>query len=392
MTFDVSGGNGELINAGVAELDGTSDFGGIGAAGIRYWAGRNTRYIDTSANSYVYFDSPNRPIGSVGLSGMTNVGRRNNLRMGAVATYEPTMLLSGPSAAPVAGDVVSPAPVDVGSEVELSNPPPGVIDERWLEARASVGLQRVWTTRQRSDVRYERSRRQPLGGPGFDSRSQLVELRHAWSFSPRGELQLSYRSEGNRLIDQVPRRPLRFHVADGGIEVQKPLAAGRSVSMTVRAGAAFAGRQVDSDDSVTEIVSPVASLELSTVLSRRWTVSAEVRREVSVLEGLSPEGFATDVITAATDWGVSRRVLISVAVDRTLGTALVSGLGSFDRNTATAGVRYGIAPWCAVFSSFTYYEHRYRDIADVPEGFPAHYNRRSVWFGLNLWLPLFGTF
>jgi hypothetical protein len=45
-----------------------------------------------------------------------------------------------------------------------------------------------------------------------------------------------------------------------------------------------------------------------------------------------------------------------------------------------------------VFGSYSYYNHRLRDLTNIPVGFPNRFNRNAVNVGVTIWLPLYGSF
>lgn len=368
-----------------------SGFATTAGAAARYWRGRTSRYFEASGRGYLnsaHAADSRVAGGDAAVRGETGLGRRSGLTYDVGAAYEPTLLFSA------LGPLVGPTQ---GSVVPDGNAPQGILEQRWLSAQGSIGVYRHWTTRQRMDVLYTRSLREPVDGPGTDSRTQVASVRHRWNPRPNAGFQLSYRYDENQQTDEVlDLQPVRTQTVDAGVNVERRLSPTRGALFSFTGGAAYtrvrpiaaAGMLGQIATFVVPIVAATARLDLA----RAWNVSTAFDRSVTVLEGLSPEPFATNVVSLRLDGVVAQRTNVGISGAYSRGAALVTDAGSFEATGATAQVQYAMGRCCGVFTSYNYYTHRTTGVVTVPTGYPPRYDRHSVRVGFSFWLPLYGTF
>ncbi len=394
LTFNVGSGYDENLGPGGQELPvGTfspleSGFGTTGGGEIRYWRGRASRFLEASGRGYFNQTSAgDSPLGGgvAGLRGETNLGRRSGLNLNAGVSYEPTLLFSA------LGSLLQPTE---GIVVPDGNAPQGLLEQRWLVTQGSAGAYHNWTSRQRMDVLYTNSRREPMNGPGEVSRTQLASVRHRWNPRQNGGFLFSYRFNENQQDSLLfSRLPLRTHFADAGFQVERRLSPSRGILFSFTGGTAYTrvhstGVDAGRDTFVVPTVSGLARFDLA----RTWNVSTEARRDVTVLEGLSPEPFATNLVSLHLDGVVSRRTNIGISGVYSRGAALVTNAGKFESAAASAQVQYALARCCGVFASYGYNKHRLLEVVSAPSGYPSRYDRHSVRVGFSFWLPLYGAF
>jgi hypothetical protein len=126
---------------------------------------------------------------------------------------------------------------------------------------------------------------------------------------------------------------------------------------------------------------------------RSWSIAADYRRAVTVLQGVTVESFNTDAVVVETEGALSRRLDLSVSVAYSNGR---TGAGDSASRFASYGglsqLRYAIARCCAATVNYDYYYYSLQDVAGVPSGVPPQYDRNSVLVGFTLWLPLYGSY
>jgi hypothetical protein len=299
-------------------------------------------------------------------------------------SYAPTVVYSGTGTLPSAVEI---------SGVPDVTPPQGILEQQWLSGQAHAGLNRHVTSRQRLDLRYNRSTRRPSDGPGADSDSQAVSIRHTWAAHQRAAFLFSYRFDENRQNEESGARPpVRYHTADAGVRFDRRVSPTRSVVFSVTGGAAYARvRQADTLDLL-EFTKPVGSATVQIDVARAWALSTEVSRSISVLEGVTPEPFASNVGSVRLLGVVDRRTNVSVSFAYSWGAALVTQDGAFESMATTAQVQFAVSRWAALFASYGYYDHSLDNVQTIAFGYPTSYRRHSARVGFTVMLPLFGSF
>lgn len=357
-------------------------------AALRYWLGRTGRSIEANGRGFVNrqaFSAGNMVGGEATLRAAGLFGRRTGADAGFGVSYEPTFLFNGFGGllAPIEGE---PAPPEVA-------PPQGVIEQRWIATQGSASVFRNWTSRQRMDVQFNLLHRRPTEGEGLNSRTYSAVARHAWSLRRSAGLQFSYGFTENQQGDATTSGlPLRTHTLEGGIRLERRVAPERSLVFVATGGSTYAHIERVGGVPAGEYFVPTVSTSARLDVSRTWNVAAEFNRDVTVLEGLTPEPFTGDVAGVRLAGQVGRRLALSIAGAFSRGEALVTRTGSYESLAGTASAQVYIARWCSAFASYSYYEHRTTDVATLQPGFPSRYDRNSVRAGLTVWLPLYGTF
>lgn len=365
----------------------TSGYASTAQAVVRYWRGRTNRYFEAAARSFMNYEShlgQELVGGEMLLQGSSSLGRRTQLSGSAWAIYDPALLAGqfGPG-------------IDEGDAAfaPSHHPPQGVVQQQWFAASGRLLLERQWSPRQMTTAEYRALQREPLEGDGLQSQTQDLYLLHAWNPRPSAGVRVSYRFEDNRqstLTMVLP--PLRTSTADAGIRLQRRMSPLRTLDIEVAGGAAIAERPASGDTAGVDYVLPVASVSLRAGLTRVFSLSVMGSREIGVLEGVTPEPFATTVGTLQLEAALSRRLTMGAVGTYSSGTGMDTSSGAFDTAEARAQIQYGLGRCCGLFTSYSFYNHQLRDLRMVPIGFPDRYNRHAVRAGFTWWLPLYGSF
>jgi hypothetical protein len=391
FTFDVGSGYDDNVFAEGVSLSpdtfgpNASQYTTTLSGTLRYQRSRLERTFQASGRGYANYHTPGPQRfvgGDAGLGMATPLGRRNGLTAAVGVAYEPTFLFGA---------------TELGGEVEPatpgSGPPQGVTDQRWFTAHASAGVYRAWTPRQRTSVSYGRSFREPTSGPGYNSRSQAVGVRHAWNPWQAAGFDFTYAFNENRQREgDGIVRPLRTQDAGAGMHFQRRLSPVRAVSGVATGGVTYSVISAIDGGDLRSFYTPSASGSIRVDLTRAWALSADVSRSVTALEGLTPEPFVTNAVATTLTGEVGRRFRVSVSGAYSRGSALVSDAGSYDSTDGVVHLQYAPGRRWALFTSYGYYTYEMRDVEALAAGFPTRYDRRAVRAGMTIWLPLYGTF
>ena len=391
MMVDVFGGYDDNVTEG-ASGEGSfvprrSTYVGRAETELRFRKARRARSFEALGRGFLNhasIDGSQFIGGEATVQASTDLGRRSGLNLSLSAANEPTFLFDafGSVASQMEGQVVSD-----------SAPAQGVTNQRWLVGRTMGGIYRNLSTRQRIDVQYIAELRRPLNGSGFDSQSQTASLRHDWRFSRNFSWQTTYNYEENAQSDPTgSSRPLRSHTADLGLRYTRLLSGQRRVIAAAGGGASRVRAFTSDTDERREFVVPTGYGLARLDLGRTWALQADVRRDVTILQGVSPEPFAADSQSLRADGLFGERLQVGVSGAYSRGAALVSDAGRFEAAGATAQLQFILSRYASVFTGFRFYKYRLIDIPVVPVGFPGRYDRSSVQMGVTLWLPLSGRF
>lgn len=395
-TFDLGGGydrepNGLLI---APPTDGddveTSWFATTGSAAARYRAGYSRRSFETRGRGFFNYQTnvADSLIGGEALvNATTRFGRRNLNQLSAQlqASYEPAWGLGALSLEGVG----TPDPT-----LGLA-PPQGIIEQRWLVLGGTVAYDHHWNPRQQTTLQYNQLRVRPLTGvSGLDSDGQFIQVEQRWSVRPNLNLLGAYRYDQNTQgVEEVEAPSVKYQTLEGGLHAIRRLSSTRSIGLALRGGVARLMESAVTSDS--PLLHPVATATIDYAASRRWTLSAEASREVTLLAGISPVPVLSDTVSVNLLGAASRKLRFSVYGSYARAVS-VSDDVSLESRTEVAGatteVRYALATSLGLFASYGFYHHRLEGDTVTAPGFPSRYDRQSARIGLTLWLPLYGAF
>jgi hypothetical protein len=360
-----------------------------GRVGARYFRDRVDHFIEIDGDGFVNRDPAGANLlrgGNAGAAGRINIGARTAVSGSAGVRYEP--LLVGLAVAP-------PMPVDpsVPPASDVSAPR-GDPQQLWLSTSVSAALARRWTPRQEAEFLITDWRWRPMDGPGFESVSQSVALRHVWNRTDRSQARFGYRYDRTEQTEQGGEvlLPTNVHNATAGWQYRRRLSPERSAVLTAEGGVAWTTFSSSGTASSGSNVGPVGSVTIELNVTEDWIIGGGVRREVGAIVGVTPEPFSTNSATLQLAGTVWRRLRLGASAYYSRGAGTGAEPGMLRTSTATAQLQYGFTYWCAVFTSYSYYQHRLQDVTTTAEGFRDVFGRHSLRVGLSLWLPLYGTF
>jgi hypothetical protein len=383
LTMDVSSGydfNSEPLDTQTPQ----SGYVTTVLAALRHRWGRAARNVESSGQAYVSHATVgvNQLKGATAtVQGATDLGRRNGVTGSVLAAYEPMFLFDAFR--------VSVGPGETGAMPDV-NPTQGITEQTWMAAHGSASLFRNWTSRQRMDIQYRSSQRHPTSGAGFASRSQLVSVLHDWNVRQNVGFQFSYRYDTHRQNDESGiGQPLRYQTAEIRMRLVRRVSPSRHLTASVGSGATHSWSQASTDDPPFEFVVPTVSASVRLELSRLWALAANINREVTVLDGITPEPFAADVASLRAEGIFASGLQIAVSGDYSRGESRTTRSGSFESAAGTVELQYSVTRYLGLSTRYAYYAHRLRGVSVLPEGFPTRYRRHLVLLGLTISLPLY---
>jgi hypothetical protein len=186
--------------------------------------------------------------------------------------------------------------------------------------------------------------------------------------------------------------PTKSQTVTLGLDVRRPLSRTRRLSFAGGAGGMHVGTVSAIDGAAMQYVAPSGFGSARLDLGRTWAVSVDIRRDVHILEAVTRQSFVTTTSTLWAGGALGRRWSVTTNLSYAEGAADETQAGSFEMFGGTAQLQFRLVGWITTVATYSYYEHRLRDVAAVPAGFPPTIDRHSVRFGMSLWLPVFGMF
>jgi hypothetical protein len=126
---------------------------------------------------------------------------------------------------------------------------------------------------------------------------------------------------------------------------------------------------------------------------RSWSVTADYRRAVSTLQGVSVSSFPGHAVSVRTDGTIGSKIEAAFSGAFSNGE---SGGGqdssSYSAYSGSAQMRYALSRCCAATVQYDYYHYRLSQFTILPLGFPPEYDRNAIRVGFTLWLPLYGSY
>jgi hypothetical protein len=224
-----------------------------------------------------------------------------------------------------------------------------------------------------------------------NSRSHGELVTHSWEVRRPFSLLLGYRySNETSQVSQQPEHPTESHLATLGLEWRKRLSPRRTISFSGGSGAMHVQTISTVEDRPLDYVAPAIFGRARLDLARTWSISADARRDVTVLEGVTRQSFLTDMVSLWLGGYVGRTWAVAVNGSMSRGAPHEGESGAYQATTGTAQVQYAFSSCCSLIGNYTYYSHLLLDLASVPLGFPRRYERNALRVGMTLGLPLYG--
>ena len=404
LTIDVDGGYDDYDDYTTSDAAGDDQYqpfqsGYVATAGasLRYQRGSIDRFLLGIGSGSVSQQqvAPGESFyqllrGDASVQAATRLGGRSGLTVAGGAGYEPTYLFGAFDSLDNNGGIENPLEV---TAPPTADPAISLTAQRWLTNRASAGVHRNLTSRQRVDLSYAGLWVQPISGPGYESQTHSVNVIHSWAAFPASGFEFAYRFNHNaQTLEEAAERPVDTHTMEGQYRHERRLSTDRSISFMVGGGVIGLGSRTPGEGAFIEHVLPTASGSVELRFVPTWAVSLAARHDVTVLDGLSAEPFASDAATRTFTGTTGQRLAFAVTGGYSQGRAFGSAAGDYDQMIVDGQVTYGFGSRVGVFAGYAYNTHTLRDVTVGPSSFPAQSSRHSVRVGLTMWLPLYGSF
>ncbi|MGH9348920.1 MAG: hypothetical protein ACRD26_16810 [Vicinamibacterales bacterium] len=361
---------------------------GLFAGDVQYSYGTQTRFIGVNGRGYMnsFRNLDLRPMygGEVNVNGATQLGDKAGITASAGGRYQPTFTL---------GAVGLGSPEVQSGAVAPTDPTIGVSEMRSVGGDTSSTLTYNWSLRHRTNAGYGYSRQRVTSLTEVNSTSHVASLGHGWDVRRALGLLFSYQySSHSSEIGAGVTRPVDSQQGQLGVEYRKSVSPTRRIVFTGGAGAMHVKTLASSDNRPFEYVAPSGFGGARIDLGRTWAVSVDLRRDVTVLEGLTQQSFLTDVAALWIGGNIGQSWIVAVNGSFSEGRPHEGEIGSYESMNGTAQVQYALTRCCTVLGSYSYYAHRLRDLSSIPAGFPNRFDRSAVSVGFTIWLPLYGAF
>jgi hypothetical protein len=119
-------------------------------------------------------------------------------------------------------------------------------------------------------------------------------------------------------------------------------------------------------------------------------MSADYRRAVGALQGISSDGFTTDAGLVRVGGFIARSLELSLSTGYAEGQATFGLPGAYDTYTSTAQLRLLLSTKWSALVSYDHYQYDVRNIDPILRQLPTNVQRNAVRVGLAMNLPIVG--
>jgi hypothetical protein len=356
----------------------------------RYNYGTAVRYVRVDGRGYMnsFRNLDLRPMfgGDVSVNGTTNLGSKAGVTTTASLRYQPTFTL---------GAINASSPQVLSGGAAPTDPTTGVSEISQSSGDVTSTFTYNWSIRNRTNAAVGYSRQRVQSNLLVQSRSYVASAGHGWDLSRSFGLLFSYQLSNHESRQPgAVARPVESQQAQAGVEFRKSISPTRRMIFNGGAGA-MRVETLSFADSVSrpfEYTAPSYFGGVRMDLGRTWAVTADARRDVTVLDGITQQTFLTDMLAVWVGGNIGSSWVAAVSATASQGRPHQGEVGSYESANATAQLQYAVARCCSVFGSYSYYNHRLRDLSTIPAGFPSTFDRNAMNVGVTVWLPLFGSF
>jgi hypothetical protein len=269
--------------------------------------------------------------------------------------------------------------------------PNGFSMRRSLYGASSASVNSRWSRRASTAavVRYaKRDFIDNLGDGGLGS----AGFTYTHIVGRRAAVTSSYRYTDFEFLTSDGDNPRTTHTVDLGYRYDHPFSPTRGFSIGFGGGATQVRTVNSVNQSPFQYVTPAGYANMRLVVARSWSIQADYRRDVSVLEGLTPEPFNTDAAMVHVGGLVHRRAELVVSGGYSNGRAGVAVDGHYLSYAGGSQLRLSVTRrWSAVVGH-TYYAYQLRNVPELPQGLQTRMNRHTLRIGMALAVPLYGTY
>jgi hypothetical protein len=261
---------------------------------------------------------------------------------------------------------------------------------------------RSWAAASRMDFTSQWSARNTLGvSLGYDTREYTDRvgdthggtgsLFYGRNVGRRSRLRLSYGYADSQLLEPVIGwTPLQTQSAEGGLELERAFSPTRRLLVSFGAGAvrAFTRERLTREESRAWVPAGYGTMWIN--WARTWSLSADYRRSVGSVQGISGDAFTTDAGLVRVGGFVARPLELTLSAAYAEGQASMGVPGSYDTYTSTAQLRLQLSPTWSALVSHDLYQYAIRNVDPILRRLPTNVNRNAIRVGLSMDLPLVG--
>jgi hypothetical protein len=130
------------------------------------------------------------------------------------------------------------------------------------------------------------------------------------------------------------------------------------------------------------------SAYLAHAIGRSWSLRADYRRGLQFVEGFA-RPFFVDSASISTRGLIGPRVELQGSGGYSSGQLGLGAAGqNFGTYTGTAGVRFALARYLALYSDYLFYHYLFNEGMVLPPGVSPGLNRNGIRAGVTVWVPL----
>lgn len=347
---------------------------------LRFEQGKASRRFDVSGRGYV------NSFRNLGLSAMYGADAQVHFATGTRHRFEVWQGVRNEPFYNIGGFAALRQVVDIAALPD-ENPLNGSLTRRSWAAASRVDFTSQWSPRNLGGVSLAYDTRNYRDSVG-DTRGGLGSFFYTRNIARRSRLKFSYGYADSQLFEPTGWIPLQTHTADGGLELEHRFSSTRRVLVTFGGGAVRA-RTLDrlSRDVVNTWV-PAGFVTMRLDWARTWGITADYRRSVAALQGITGDAFTTDAALIRLGGFAARPLEVGLSVGYAKGQATVTQFGSYGTITTNAQLRVHFSgTWSAVVGHDRY-DYAVRGIGPVLRPLPENVNRNAVRIGLAMNLPL----
>ena len=289
----------------------------------------------------------------------------------------------------VPGDLVVPRPEFTIREQSAVTTMASADFQRRLGPRASLSFDGSFR-----DVNFGKGAWSADGGRRL--RDQRVGGLFTYSMTRHLNLRLGYHYREGQLggLFHVGR-PIKGHEIDAGVDYRRSLSITRRTQLGFSTGSTilqtpdiYGAAGADTGRYRTRY-GINGTAYLTREIGRSWTLQADYRRGLYLLEGID-EPFFSDAVNLSLGGyaGPRLRFTSNAAYNRGDSAGYSASNRRFGTYVGQAGLQFALVRSAALYTQFFYFRYRFDDGVPLPPGFGREFSRRGVRLGLNLWVPL----
>lgn len=353
---------------------------GYGDGTLKFEQGKGTREFDVSGRGYV---NALRGFGLAPTYGGDarahfGAGTRNRIDFQQGVRYEPYYNIGGFAPLSQATEVVA---------LPEESPLHGSTTSRSWSASSRVEFASQISRRDLIGLSYSFDNREYRDQDG-DTRSGGGTLFYGHHLGRRSRLTFSYGYTGSRLLDSTGWVPVETHAADVTLELEHAFSPTRRLLVSFGGGAirAFGREQLTREDVRAWLPAGSGSVRLD--WARTWSLSADYRRFVRALQGMSSDPFTTDAGVVSFGGALARPLELTLSTGYVNGKATAGTPGAYDNYISTVQLRVQLSSAWSALALYDHYQYDVRHVDPILGQVPTSVERNALRVGLTMNMPI----